>query len=86
MKFTILVGILFVATLGLLVQQQQKILKLKSQRIIRFDELQQQLTDRGYPVKVDNEIGKQTLFYWEKAICQDYANIYINRKTMGLER
>ena len=95
--FGVLLGILLITILGLSVQQRQ-ILELRGLikdqgRIIRFDELQQQLVDRGYPIKVDGKICKgwdspdhsETITAWNSAICQDYADLHINRKTMGLE-
>ncbi len=47
--------------------------------MITFTELQQQLVDRGYNIKVDGRIGKETLKAWSTEICNDYYRKTIAR-------
>jgi len=46
------------------------------QRLPTFIEIQQELINRGYKLKADGVIGKDTLAAWKKEICNEYAAKY----------
>ncbi len=75
----LVIGLLLFVLIGFLVerhhlQAEVRQLRLQSNRIPTFTELQEMLVAKGYDLKVDGIIGIETIMVWDKAISQQYAS------------
>ena len=83
----LVIGLLMFVLLGLLVercylQAEVRQLRLQSDHIPTFTELQEMLVAKGYNLEVDGIIGIKTIMAWDRAINQQYAAPYFT----GMEK